>query len=132
MCLWFPLIHSFQGGVHYADDGTRTYLTVEAMPSGTQWEWLAWVGRSPARCRHGYASSAASARRLAEDAAIALDRRSVRASAAALDGAETGHAGEMPADRRRTAQRQRAVRQPGRAATVPGSAPGRTLRPPQR
>jgi len=130
MCLWSPLLHGFQSGDHYANDGTRVHLTVEVIPCRTRWEWLAWIARSPSRCRHGYALSAASARRLAEDAAVAMDRRLSSTRTAVVAVLEAAHATDSP-ERRRTARSYRPLCAPGHA-TPPGAAPGRRLRPPRR
>jgi hypothetical protein len=136
MCLWPPLVCGFQGAEHYADDGTRIHLTVEAMPQGTRWEWLAWLARNPSLCRHGHAPSAASARRLAEDAALALDRRcSQKRAATTMGEPDAAHAIFMPADRRRSPRRHRPVHLSDHAADYaalgPGAMPGRRA-PPRR
>jgi hypothetical protein len=119
MCLWSPLLHGFQSGVHHEGDGVRVHLTVEVMPCGERWEWLAWLARCPAQSRHGFALSAATARRFAEDAARALDRRHAPARA---DAAPVGSA---LANRRQVPRRPGPARLPGQMGARPGGRRGR-------
>lgn len=59
---------------YYAKDGTRYRLSVERMPDGDgRWEWMAWEGNNPRRCRHGYAPRLSAACHLAERAAAELE-----------------------------------------------------------
>lgn len=120
-----PLSTRVQGGTHHADDGGRAHLTVEVMPGGQRWEWLAWLARDPSRYRDGLAASAAFARRLAEDAAAALDRRRTPARASLALAPDAAQAAAPPADRRRVVRRVRPAPLPGHAAARSASRRGR-------